>query len=414
MLDSLEHVKDNDALVRKVGTRIVTDMCRKVESQHFHFYTLNLETAVRDITSALVDATLATAQKRLPFRARKDEDVRPCHWANRTKSYLYRTEKLGGVSGRWADTHTSCIHQGSLKLDDNRKEWGDRVTSLDEVAEVFAAYVEGKIGSLPWCEESLHIETLSISARLARYNRAGLLSINSQPAVNGADSEDTKFGWGGSGGLVYQKSYVEFFVSPDMLASLMDTIKKKSLVFHATDRKGNTYTNSSNPNSCTAVTWGVFPGREVIQPTVVDAATFTGPWAQESFQLWSEWAKLYKEDSPTRQFLEDCGNTFFLVNIVDNESFLRPAPGTAGGCEGIFELFEEVCGGEEEGAGKPREVVEGNLEASRKVAPDKMLPLLLLLHMQRTALHLPRPTSGTHFLPWLFPARWKITLHNGP
>lgn len=43
-------------------------------------------------------------------------------------------------------------------------------------------------------------------------NRAGFMTINSQPAVNGCRSDDSVYGWGGAGGYVYQKAYVEFFV----------------------------------------------------------------------------------------------------------------------------------------------------------------------------------------------------------
>jgi methylenetetrahydrofolate reductase (NADPH) len=32
------------------------------------------------------------------------------------------------------------------------------------------------------------------------------------------------------------------------------------------------------------VTWGVFPGREIIQPTVVDAASFS-VWKDEAFEV---------------------------------------------------------------------------------------------------------------------------------
>ena len=38
-------------------------------------------------------------------------------------------------------------------------------------------------------------------------NQAGYLTINSQPRVNGAPSNDATFGWGRPGGYVYQKAY---------------------------------------------------------------------------------------------------------------------------------------------------------------------------------------------------------------
>lgn len=38
-----------------------------------------------------------------------------------------------------------------------------------------------------------------------------------QPAVNGARSDHPIFGWGGPGGRVYQKAYIECFCSPQNL-----------------------------------------------------------------------------------------------------------------------------------------------------------------------------------------------------
>jgi hypothetical protein len=40
------------------------------------------------------------------------------------------------------------------------------------------------------------------------------MTINSQPSANAVKSDHPLFGWGGSGGRVYQRSYVEFFCSP--------------------------------------------------------------------------------------------------------------------------------------------------------------------------------------------------------
>ena len=62
-----------------------------------------------------------------------------------------------------------------------------------------------QVTSLPWNEEELAGETGFISENLARLNRNGVLTINSQPAVNGKPSTDPVFGWGSAGGYVYQK-----------------------------------------------------------------------------------------------------------------------------------------------------------------------------------------------------------------
>lgn len=40
---------------------------------------------------------------------------------------------------------------------------------------------------------------------LLRVNRQGILTINSQPNINGKPSSDPVVGWGPSGGYVFQK-----------------------------------------------------------------------------------------------------------------------------------------------------------------------------------------------------------------
>nr|XP_028597377.1 methylenetetrahydrofolate reductase-like isoform X1 [Podarcis muralis] len=68
-----------------------------------------------------------------------------------------------------------------------------------------------------------------------------------------------------------------------------------------------------------AVTWGIFPGREIIQPTVVDPVSFMY-WKDEAFALWIEqWAKLYEEESPSRMILQYMHDNYYLVNLVDND-----------------------------------------------------------------------------------------------
>ena len=120
----------------------------------------------------------------------------------------------------------------------------------------------------------LALETATITARLAAINRAGFLTINSQPRANGVPSDDPTFGWGGPGGYVYQKGYVECFLSPSLLAKVMQLAEDyPSVTYTAVDVHGNTYTNCSH-QGVNAVTWGVFPSKEVLQPTIVDYESF--------------------------------------------------------------------------------------------------------------------------------------------
>lgn len=54
-----------------------------------------------------------------------------------------------------------------------------------------------------------------------------------------------------------------------------------------------------------AVTWGVFPAKEVIQPTVVDPQSFM-VWKDEAFDIWtSDWASIYPDDSPSKKVLQE-------------------------------------------------------------------------------------------------------------
>lgn len=59
--------------------------------------------------------------------------------------------------------------------------------------------------SLPWNDDEIAFETNLISQQLAHVNHNGVLTINSQPPVNGASSTDPIHGWGSKGGYVYQK-----------------------------------------------------------------------------------------------------------------------------------------------------------------------------------------------------------------
>ena len=58
---------------------------------------------------------------------------------------------------------------------------------------------------IPWNDDTLSLETDSIKDELSEINKNGVLTINSQPNVNGARSSDPVYGWGHPGGYVFQK-----------------------------------------------------------------------------------------------------------------------------------------------------------------------------------------------------------------
>jgi len=77
------------------------------------------------------------------------------------------------------------------------------------------------------------------------------------------------------------------------------------------------------------VTWGVFPGKEIIQPTIVEAISFMA-WKDEAYELGHQWANFYELGSAASEFVKAFFDTSFLVNVVHND-FRKP--------EGIFEPF---------------------------------------------------------------------------
>merc|ERR1719213_925470 len=86
--------------------------------------------------------------------------------------------------------------------------------------------------------------------------------------------------------------------------------------YMAVNKKGEKIGNVSD-NSVNAVTWGVFPGREIMQPTVVDVNSFMA-WKDEAFSLWGEWLSIYEEGSESRKLIESISDSYYLVNIVDD------------------------------------------------------------------------------------------------
>jgi methylenetetrahydrofolate reductase (NADPH) len=86
---------------------------------------------------------------------------------------------------------------------------------------MFACYIGGEknntekiVKHFPWTDEELSSETTLIKSNLIEYNKRGILTINSQPAVNGKPSSDPIVGWGTPNGYVYQKVKRNFHLKP--------------------------------------------------------------------------------------------------------------------------------------------------------------------------------------------------------
>jgi methylenetetrahydrofolate reductase (NADPH) len=256
---------------------------------------------------------------------RTKENVRPIFWKNRTKSYIQRTESWDEFpNGRWGDSRSPAFGEldgygVNLKYPTAEclQMWG-QPSSLDDIAMLFAKYCKGTLPALPWCAQQLDRETDIIRQRLSAINLLGYLTINSQPAVNGVKSSDKTYGWGPKNGYVFQKAYLEFFISPEQLDVFIRKINTNpEITYFAVNNNGDLRTNtqSDTPN---AVTWGVFPGKEIIQPTIVESAAFMA-WKDEAFELWQQWAYIYDQSSESAKLVQDIHDNWYLINIVNND-----------------------------------------------------------------------------------------------
>jgi methylenetetrahydrofolate reductase (NADPH) len=294
------------------------------------------ESSVLDTSTAdKLHEVRTAAGRQFPWRPsamekRSQEEVRPINWANRPKSYVMRTEDWDEFpNGRWGDSTSPAFGELSevthfysftLGSDDDRRDMlGHNPTTAQDIYEVFARYVEGRIPHIPWCETPLQPESYLIQSQLATLNRAGFLTVNSQPFVNGAASTHATFGWGGPGGYVYQKAYCECFASPENTNRLVTLVSNHpSMNLYAVNNSGQELRVGVEEGGITALTWGVFPNREILQPTIFDPSTFL-VWAEEAFSLWtSMWQNLYELESDSYELIENLRDTYYLVAIIDN------------------------------------------------------------------------------------------------
>jgi len=337
--DKLQPIHQDDLEVRRYGVELCVEMCERLlemGAPGYHFYTLNLQSPVMRILEGLELAEGAAAERELPWRpsthpSRREEDVRPIFWSNRPKSYVARTMDWDEFpNGRWGDRrspsfgtlHDYYILRRGIGLEEQdqrlHKAYGEP-TEEQDVFEVFARFCAGKLDVFPWVDGEIQEETRRISEQLVTLNRAGYLTINSQPPVDAARSDDPEVGWGGPGGMVYQKAYLELFLSDDKLRAFLDKVSGfPTLSFQAVNADGDSRTNLRS-TAVSAVTWGIFPGKEIIQPTVVDVETFH-VWKDEAFEIWrTEWASMYPEGSASRKLLEHVRESYWLLNLIEND-----------------------------------------------------------------------------------------------
>lgn len=383
MINEIELIKNDEEKIKEFGIKNAISIVKALLEKGvkgFHFYTMNLEKSINEIVKRM-GIKREKIKKELPWTPRKfdinnvhsnninntntnakpfspkickprcsddfgsssfkSETIRPIFWSNNEQSYISKTFYWDEFpNGIWGDSrspafgdndehlHTFGEYYKNLNISKNenmKKLWGGTVTCYQDISSVFIAFLEGKIKRIPWTQSNeLQEETLSIKDFLLKLNSKGMFTINSQPNVNAADSNDKLFGWGPNDGYVYQKMYVEFFIRKELMVKLFEKLKQyKTITYQSVNVKGEHYESFSDNIVC-ALTWGVFPNQEIVQPTIYDSDIFL-IWKDEAFEKFEEWARVYnkEEEISSKDFILKAKEELFLMTIVDND-FIKP------------------------------------------------------------------------------------------
>ena len=366
MHTELERVKDDDEAVKRHGVHACATLARSILNfqastvdrgpRALHFISLNVIAEIAR-TLAVLNLLPGPTVRDAPWIPRaleehgamQDSDnedaAASLALGGKRRSLALGDDGDAFPNGRWTSSRSPA--SGDL-LDyylaarrpraDRRKMWGVPSSAAD-ISNVFVRFLDRAVPSLPWCDSPPALETEALRDSLKWMCSHGFWTIASQPRVNGAPSRDPVHGWGGGHGVVFQKAYIEAFMPREQFAALLPLLQQRGSRFTvvASDASGEQLATPPPPG-VTAVTWGVFPGKEVLQPTVVDVSTFSA-WRVEAFELWrSEWQSIYDEtseaDAIARRVIQDCHDGCVLVCIVDNE-YVKPDVD-------IFEPFREL------------------------------------------------------------------------
>ncbi|KAI2321501.1 methylenetetrahydrofolate reductase 1 [Ophidiomyces ophidiicola] len=257
-------------------------------------------------------------------------------------------------NGRWGDARSPAFGEidgygPSLRVTASvaRRLWGFP-TSCEDITDIFRKHVSGDLHAVPWSEggaaeeaDSFNPETATIRPQLLKLvEKRGWWTLASQPAVNGVRSDHQTFGWGPPGeGFVFQKAFIEFFCSTSdynsIVKPLLQAYGHDEFAWFATNAAGD-YESSTSPEtpvatgpvdttiddasttgsgSVSAVTWGVFRGKEIITPTIIEEVSFRA-WGEEAFRIWEEWRRIFARGSPTEKLLNQTKNDVWLVCVV--------------------------------------------------------------------------------------------------
>ncbi|CEL51486.1 hypothetical protein RSOLAG1IB_00021 [Rhizoctonia solani AG-1 IB] len=358
---NLDAIKHDDQLVKEYGASLAVSMIRSILSdgdvKGVHFCTLNLEKSVRKILDELgwthgthhpnqiiTDASHSPhilpaptdAPNPVTFTISPSEATQHAaiSLAEHTRTGTVRTaaEAISSgwddfPNGRFGDSKSPAFgvvdpwDGGGLGVPPHVaiSQWG-RPTTEKDLSDLFLAYLNNKNSTTPFSPTPLSDESTTILPSLVSLTSKGLWTVASQPAVDGALSSDPVVGWGPRDGRVFQKSFVEFFTTEEELVKIAKAIEDSGdgwVTFFAGNNDDGFVSNIPDSGS-NAVTWGVFPGQEIAQPTIIDRDSFLA-WKDDAFMIWHDFGLCYPPDSPARKLLEGVAKTRWLVSIVHHD-----------------------------------------------------------------------------------------------
>lgn len=380
LLERLEGVKGDDEAVKQVGVDAISKIVEVLQRRKFaggprgfHFYTLNLEKAVGSILERcqLIPPPPQGNEQAdydidLPPRAMKNSTTKRSLSMSSSSGHLAASSSLATThgtgplareatwddypNGRFGDARspafapTLSYSPSKLPVPPHLATtlWGTPTTP-SAITKLFTSHLSGKSPSqIPWSDStSLSPETAIILPHLLALNsRRNWWTIASQPAVDGVASSDDIHGWGPAGGFVFQKPFVEFFLPAkdwhQILRPHLESCTRGHVSWYAGDCASG-FESSEGREAVHAVTWGMFPGREIVTATMVEEVSFRA-WAEEAFGIWAEWARHTGgsveagtgvsgdqdgirawEKIRAKRFLRDCMEGCWLVNVIGHE-----------------------------------------------------------------------------------------------
>ncbi|KAJ6618807.1 methylenetetrahydrofolate reduct [Mycena sp. CBHHK59/15] len=345
---ALDPIRHDDQLVKDFGVRLAVEMIRRLTTEGdipgVHICTLNLEKSVQRVLEGLgwTGSSEVVQNKLIAETPTQSElTVTPSSAATSATIGLANIPAVEGEAGRgelnneatWDDFPNGRFGDFKSPAFGNNGPWGGpgignaeviaqcgHPTTLEDLTAVFLDYLHSKILTTPFSPAPLSPESLMILPHLERLTRRGWWTVGSQPAINGASSSDEVVGWGPRAGYVFQKGFVEFFCQEEEVNAIERRVleRGKGWVHWFAGNKTGECRGNVPEDGRNAVTWGVFPGQEIAQTTIIERESFLS-WKDEAFSIWSEWASFYKPQSDERKLLEGVRDERWLVSIVHHD-----------------------------------------------------------------------------------------------